>query len=135
MITAYQANGNTAILQNNTSPTLCVQLQLPNPGNYVVFGRLVVNNLTASTLQVTALLSTHDGATNLDGVNLCLPPGPPSIWAGTCISLHSQLLVTAANANEIVDIRCTAAGTPSASGFANVTVPTLMAISVDALSS
>jgi hypothetical protein len=129
MISAYQAFGNGITLQNNTAPALCVQLQVPNPGYYVVFGRLVVTNLSGSSLNATALLSTHDGTNNLDGVNnVRIPPG-----ADTCISLMQRLLVTAANANEIVDIRCTASGTPSSSGFAAVSAPNLIAISVDAL--
>ena len=69
-ITAYQAFNNSVTLQKNTSPTLCVQLRLPNTGTYVVFGRFVVNNLTALPLVVTANLSTLDGVTNLNVVSL-----------------------------------------------------------------
>ena len=114
-ITAYQAFNNSVTLQNNTSPTLCVQLRLPNTGTYVVFGRLVVNNLTALPLVV--------GVTNLDVANFAISPVAQNMLpgAGTCISLQSRLDVTAGNANEIVDIRCTAAGTPSGSNFALVT--------------
>jgi len=133
--TAFQATGENVNLAPNTSPALCVQLRLPNTGTYVVFGRLVVTNLTATTLFVTAFLTTLDGSTHLDVVQISLPPGPPNVAGGigTSISLQSRLDVTAGNANEIVDIRCTAAGDPSGgSGFAVVTQTSLTAISVDA---
>jgi hypothetical protein len=133
---AFQATGDNVNLAPNTSPALCVQLRLPNTGTYVIFGRLVVTNLTTTSLVVSAFLTTLDGATRLDGVLvMSLPPGPPNVAGGasTCISLQSRLDVTAGNANEIVDIRCTASGDPSgSSGFAGVTQSSLMAISVDA---
>jgi hypothetical protein len=134
MITAYQATGGGVTLKNNTSPTLCVQLKLPDPGHYVVFGSLVITNLTASALAVTALLTTNDGAAKWAEVDVTLPPMPPNIApdAGSCISLQSTLLLPAGNANEIVDIRCNAADAPSGSDFALVTKASLIAISVDA---
>ena len=131
--TAFQATAGNVSLAPNTSPTLCVQLRLPNTGKFVVFGRLCVTNLTTTSLAVGASLTTLECYKH--GVlGMPLSPGPtPTFGASTCISLQSRLDVTAGNANEIVDIRCTAAGAPSgSSGFAVVSDQSLIAISVDA---
>jgi hypothetical protein len=111
-------------LQNNNL-TVIEQLRVPNTGNFVVFGRVTVANYAGSVQQIVAMLTTLDGATQLDNVWVTVPStGNGNVF---CIALQGILVPGAPNQNEIVDIRCGALNGAALFG-------SLFAISVDQIS-
>ena len=108
----------------NNSQTVIVRLRLPNAGSFVVFGRIVITNQSASAANAGVMLTTFDGETVLDQASATIGGG-----SFTGVFLQGILTMGTQNVNEIVDIRC----------FVNANVSvnciSLNAISVDATAS
>jgi hypothetical protein len=128
MLTVYQHTNTGVVLQNNI-PNVVVQLRVPNTGNYLVLGRVMLGNAGTTSMGATAFLTTLDGATVLDSVIVTVPTGGGSV----CTALQGTLNVSAPNSNEIVDIRCASLNATALSG-ASANSCSLMVISVDQLS-
>jgi hypothetical protein len=140
-VTAYSqtAQGGASLQLNN--PTVIIQLRLPNTGTFVIWGKVVLENLpplgeNPASIVGSVSMTTLDGATTLDTANIAMGPTgatPPQPLQNTiCVPLQSTLNLSQPNVNEIVDIRCVisvAAGQMAAASWAS-----LIAIPVDALS-
>jgi hypothetical protein len=122
-ITAYNnvMNGASIPLQNN-SFTVVVKLRVPNTGNFVIFGKVNLDNLAATPQGLVAYLTTNDGAMVLDTAQISVSGN-----SGACMVLQGVLNLSRTDENEIVDIRCAAVN-----GSANWA--SLIAIPVDTLS-
>jgi hypothetical protein len=127
-VTLFQASAGPITL-TSTAPTVIVQLQLPNTGTYVLFGRVIVTNTLPSAQQFTATITTLDGATVLDQSDFVVSTGSAIAGNEVCVSLQAPLDLTNPTENEIVDIRCQASGGNAGANFAR-----LYAIPVDAIS-
>lgn len=124
-VTAYSAVQPASVGLANNTPTLVLQLRLPNTGYFVVFGRVVVSNLAPGVQPIQATMTTLDGTTILDFASVDLPG--LSGGNGAVMVLNAILNLNASNQNEIVDIRCS--GTNGAAQYCS-----LIAIPVDAIS-
>jgi hypothetical protein len=109
---------------NNFNEQVVVRLRVPDSGEYVIFGRLVIINEDGDPQNAGARLTTFDGVTELDKADVRLDS--VSDGGSQAISLQATLHLPSHEANDVIDIRC---GTFS--GAARNA--TLFAISVDGL--
>jgi hypothetical protein len=122
-VTAYNNfwNGAPISLQNNAF-TVVVKLRVPNTGNFVVFGKVNMDNLATTPQALVAYLTTNDGGMILDIAQIGVSGN-----CGASMVIQGVLNLTRTDENEIVDIRCAAVN-------GNASWASLTAIPVDALS-
>jgi hypothetical protein len=93
--------------------TVVLTLKLPQGalGSYVIFGRVVMENLDGSSQPAEATLTTLGGATVLDKVDIRLAAddSPPNIdeAGGQSISLQATMILAREGSNISISIRCT----------------------------
>lgn len=122
-VTAYNNVMNSAAIPlQNSAFTVVVKLRVPNTGNFVVFGKVNMENLATTPQGLVVYLTTNDGAMVLDIAQISVSGN-----SGACIMLQGVLSLSRTDENEIVDIRCAAVN-----GSANWA--SLIAIPVDAVS-
>ena len=111
------SNPAVATLRNNNDVVI-LRLGLAEPGEYVIFGRVVLSNLDSDGQAASARCTLKDGADLSDGVNIRIP-------GDSSQTIHLQGTARVAGP-EIVDIRCS-----TFSG--NASQSSLVAIPVDQL--
>lgn len=118
---AFTETHEGIVTLDNFNDKVVVRLRIPDAGKFVVFGRVVITNYDGDPQNANARLTTFDGATEIDRVNVRITRGDHSI------SLQGTLSLPSPASNNIVDIRCA-----TYKGLAREA--TLFAISVDDLS-
>jgi hypothetical protein len=112
-------NSNPAVANlRNNNDVVILRLGLPEPGEYVIFGRVVLSNLDSDGQAASARCTLKDGADLSDGVNIRIP-------GDSSQTIHLQGTARVASP-QIVDIRCS-----TFSG--NASQSSLFAIPVDQL--
>ena len=107
---AYTAVTKGLVLLGD-SETVVIRLRVPDPGKYVVFGRLVAVNMVlplsggVEATNASVRLTTFDGETELDKVDIrVFNDSFGSVNVSVC--LQGTLILPGIVANGIVDIRC-----------------------------
>lgn len=88
-------------LDNFAEATL-VRVQIEEFGNYMILGRLVLQNTDGAAQSGSARITTADGSNELDRVDLRINGDGEA----QSISLQATLTLPSENANDIVDLRC-----------------------------
>jgi hypothetical protein len=101
MSTVYRQVQGAAPVPINNNPTVVVQLRVPDKNSFIIFGRVVFTNQDQHPQPLTATLTTFNGGTVLDKVNIAVDAGK-----AVCVSLQAILNLNENDQNDIVDIRC-----------------------------
>ena len=124
-IVFYSTNPGIVNLHNFAdSVVLRIDLRPTDVGKFVVFGRVVISNWDGDPQFAIARLTTLDGKTELDKVDVRI--GDWSNNPSQSISLQAVLELGQPNADPIVDLRC-------ATFRGNVQQATLFVIQMDDL--